>query len=311
MEFDGGGEKIAFPMGVIEGANDGPTICIVGGVHGAESCGVAGAIDLYNYLKPENVSGKVIICTCFNRGALEQHVPFIVPQDNKSPLLGDRRTLPDDATYSDYMTHFFQTRILDDVDYFVELHGGDVSEDLMDFVMYPVTGNDEVDKKSQQIAEVFDIRTVLRLPVDTPSTPGTKVLEASFVNMATRGVPSLLAESGQFGIYNPKNAATHLKGLKNILVSVGILNEKIVKTNDRFCVKYISSMRSNYNGLWYPTKSIGDIVYKDELIGEIRDYFGETIQQIFAPQDSLVTAMRSNLYINLGHAMYYLAEPKE
>ena len=309
LEFaDDGGKKIVFPMGIVEGAGEGPVIAVVGGVHGAESCGIAAAIDLYNYLQPEKVRGKVIICTCFNRGAFEEHMAFRVPQDKKSPLMGDCRVLPENATYSEYMTHFFQTKVLEGVDYFVELHGGDVPEDLMDFVMYPTTENPEVDQKSQKMADAYDIQTILSLPASTPSTPGTKVVESCFMLMAAKGIPSLLAESGRYGIYDAVCASTHFKGLKNILSALGILDEEIVKTNDRLYVKYLGSMRSPLNGLWYPFKSIGDIVRKGESIGKITDYFGETMFEVTAPYDAKVTAMRRSFFVNMGHAMYYLTE---
>ena len=309
--ISGSGEKISFPIGVIEGAKPGPTIAIVAGVHGAECCGIAAAIDLFNYLQPEQINGKVIICTCFNKGAFEEHRPFIVPQDGKSPLLGDCRTLPENATYSEYMTHFFQTKVLDGIDYFIELHGGDVPEDLYDFVMYTVTGNAEVDKKSEQLALAYDIPIVLKLPVTNPNMPGAKVLQASFSLLPTLGIPSLLAEAGQFGLYDPKHAATHLKGLKNVLSSIGILNEAMIKTTEQVHVKYLGSMRSPLNGLWYPYKAMGEIMRKDEVVGRIADYFGETMLEITAPFDGKIVAMRNNLYVNIGQAMYYLMETEE
>ena len=303
-------EPITFPIGIVEGAKPGPTIAIVGGVHGAECCGIAAAIELYQDLNPEDICGKVIICTCFNKEAFEQHMAFFVPRDMKSPLMGDCTELPENATYSEYMTHFFQTKVLDGIDYFVELHGGDVPEGLVDFVMYPLTGNKEIDDKSKQIAVAYDIPFVLHLPTNTPSTPGTKVTESCFMVMASKGIPALLAETGEFGLYNSNNADIHLKGLKNILRSIGILDEDVIRTKEQKHRQYVGSMRSPLNGLWYPFKSIGDIVKKDELVGKIADYFGETIIEIHAPHDGEIVAMRNNLYVNIGHAMYYLIEPE-
>ena len=179
---------------------------------------------------------------------------------------------------------------------------------LVDFVMYPVTGNSEVDEKSKRMAESYDIPIVLSLPTNVTATPGTKVLQSCFAVMASKGIPGLLAESGQFGIYDQKKSAVHLKGLKNLLHVVGILDEEPTMTNKQHHIKYRSSMRSPLNGLWYPAKSVGEIVKEGEYIGKITDYFGETIFEVIAPADAQIVAMRNSLYINMGHAMYYLAE---
>ena len=126
--------------------------------------------------------------------------------------------------------------------------------------------------------------------------------------MANKGIPALLAESGQYGIYDPVHAETHFHGLKNVLSSIGILNIPMDKRNKQLHIAYKGSMRSPLNGLWYPCKSTGDNIKAGEYIGKITDYFGETIHEVIAPYDAKVVALRRNLYVNMGRAMYYLAE---
>jgi predicted deacylase len=298
---------ISFPLGIIEGAKNGPSIVITAGVHGAECCGIAAAIELFNYLNPEMLSGKVVICTCFNKEALESHHAFTVPTDKKPPLVGELFNLPKRATYSEYMTHYFQTEVLNEADYFIELHGGDVPEEIIDFVMYPITGNKRVDSESKKLAISYNIPLVLSTIVNTRKAQSDRNAEPCFMILASRGIPSILCESGSFGVYNIAYAKRHFHGLINMLSVLGVINEGIAYLKEQQYAKYMGNIQNHIDGLWFPVKSVGDSVHKDETVGKITDYFGVSKQEIIAPFDAKIVALRRSLYVRKDQALFHLA----
>ena len=61
--------KLNIPCTLINGISEGKTIAITGGIHGGEYLGIETAIRLAYNLKPQQISGKIIILhqqlTCF------------------------------------------------------------------------------------------------------------------------------------------------------------------------------------------------------------------------------------------------------
>lgn len=302
------GQILRFPVATIVGKQLGPTIVIIAGVHGAECCGIAAAIALFKQLEPEEIVGEIIICICYNKGAFEQHKAFVVPEDNKSPFIGVQDKMTNQNTYSEYMTHVLFKEFLKDADYMVELHGGDIPEALTPFVLYPVTGIATIDEKCKQMAVAYGIPLVLGLATSVSDTPETKVTQSGFMIMAKNRVPSILAEAGQFGIYDENSVQTHMVGLRRVLGSIGILAQQPQEEIQQHFISYKGSLRSPEKGLWYPKKKVNDGIQLGEHIGTITNYFGEILSEIFAPFDGKIIAMRLALSIDKGNAMYYLSE---
>lgn len=117
FKYKNTGEAIRFPIGTISGTEEGPTLVVLGGMHGSEFCGIQAAIDLYNEIQPENLKGTLIIGTIYNLPAFINHTGFVVPQDGKNPM----STFPGklDGTYGEVMAYHFNENIISKADYFI------------------------------------------------------------------------------------------------------------------------------------------------------------------------------------------------
>lgn len=295
------GETIRFPIGTVYGREDGPTMAVVGGMHGSEFCGIQAAIDLFNTIDPQRLKGTLIIGTIYNMPAFINHAPFLVPNDGKNPMITFPGSL--DGTYSEVMAHHFTKNVLCNADYFLELHGGDIPEALVPFVMTMATGNHDVDKKSEEMAKAYNIKYIIRSASRANSKFG-----AAFAKMSLEGVPSLLAEVGQQGILNLDDAKTHLDGIMNVLAMTGMIDYSIKNTADRVYLKDNPTLRSEVAGMWYPFVQLEQRISKDEIIGEIRDYFGNHIADVKSPIDGIVLALRTSPSVGLKEALVYAYE---
>ncbi len=297
--FQNTGEAIRFPVGTIYGKNPGPTMVVVGGMHGSEFCGIQAAIDLFNEVDPVNLRGTLVICTIYNLPAFQNHMGFVVPQDGRNP----GGTFPGklNGTFSEVMAHHLNEHVLSQADYYVELHGGDIPESLTPFVMCPLTGNAEVDQKIDEMAEVYNIPLIIHRPVQASDKPAS-----GFTKVALRGVPAILTESGQQGILNMDDAKVHLTGLKNILIKLGMMDGQIMNTVRRTYLDARAAIRSPIAGYWVPFVHLNQKVAKDEVVGEIRDYFGARLMEIRMPDDALVTVVRTSPSVGVGNVLVEL-----
>src|SRR5256885_1566101 len=121
------------PVISITGAKPGPVLFVNAGVHGGEYPAIEAVIRLSKKLDAKKISGTVILMPCLNLPAFRSRTPFICPIDNVNP----NRVLPGDLTgsYSEQMTHALINEFVVHADAYVDLHGGDIPEALIPFVI--------------------------------------------------------------------------------------------------------------------------------------------------------------------------------
>jgi hypothetical protein len=291
------GEPIRFPVGTVHGTEDGPTLVVLGGMHGSEFSGIEAAIRLFNEVDPARLKGTLMVGMIYNLPAFVNNVGFVVPHDGKNPT----STFPGTpiGTYGDAMAYYLDQEVLSKADYFVELHGGDIPEALTPFTIASITGNEEVDKQIESLAVAYNVPLIVRSPVNDPSDPP----HSAFGVTAMRGKPAILAESGQQGILKAEETETHLVGLRNILVHLGMMPGKIVNTVKRTYLDNYTAVRSELEGMWYPAVALNDEIKKGQVVGHIRDYFGQSIAPVKAPGEGLVTAIRTSPATRVGNVL--------
>lgn len=299
FNYKNSGDVIRFPVGTIYGKEEGPTLVVIGGMHGSEFCGIQGAIDLFNKVEPDKLKGTLIIGTIYNMSAFINHTGFLVPEDGKNPM----STFPGrlDGTYGEVMAHHFNENILSKADYIIELHGGDIPEALTPFVFALQTGDDALDQKIKDMAMAYNIPLV----INAPSKPSTKS-GGAFSKAVQRGIPSILTESGQQGILDMDDAKVHLTGLLNVMIKLGMLKGEIVDTAKRIQLEFHGAIRNEIPGMWYPFVKLNQRVLKDQVVGEIRDYFGKKIADIKAPIDGIVSVIRTSPSVGMANVLIEL-----
>ena len=197
------------------------------------------------------------------------------------------------------MAHYFSHEFLSQADYMVELHGGDIPEALTPFNIHPVTGNADVDDKARAMAIAYNIPLVVAGKASDPGNPP----RSAFGTTALRGKPAILCESGQQGILNMAEVETHLTGLRNVLIHLGMLPGQIVNSVKRTFIADYTAIRSEMDGMWYPSVKLNDMVKKDQAVGCTRDYFGQDILEIKAQLDGIVTVIRTSPAVKAGNVL--------
>jgi len=279
--------ELSIPCTLINGVNEGKTVAITGGTHGSEYTGIETAIRLASELTPEMVSGKIIILHPCNLPAFQAKLQYIGPYDGKNL----NREYPGKATgtISQKIAYTVTTELHEKSDFYIDLHGGDIHEELEHFVVYPEVGSEEVCRISKEAAEIAGMKYIW----------GSSVTNSSIGSAALKGVPGILCETGQCGIWTEEEVDQYIKCVKNVLKYLKVIDGK----SESLCkVEYIHRMielEAKQTGCWYPCVSPGQKVTKNEKIGEIKDYFGKTLEEYFSPIEGIILYTVISLAINV------------
>jgi hypothetical protein len=217
------GEEVFFPVCLIEGERPGPEICVTAGVHGCEYPGISAAIRLYQRLKPHDVSGTVRIIPIVNLAAFKERSMFVCPKDKKNL----NRIMPGDSggTFSDVLAHYLFEDFVKKSDFYIDLHGGDMVEDLIPFTLVHRGPNEKVFEKSLEMAECFGLEHIVFTSDDEAwSDKGT-----TYGSAAEIGIPAIIAEAGHIGLLTASDVKKHLDGLVNVLRHLGVLAGPVEK----------------------------------------------------------------------------------
>ena len=80
------GEPIRFPVVAVHGVNEGPTLLVMGVMHGSEIAGIEAAIRLFKEVDPQKLSGILKIGMIFNMPACVNNLGFLISHDGKNPI---------------------------------------------------------------------------------------------------------------------------------------------------------------------------------------------------------------------------------
>lgn len=285
------------PVTLINGTKDGKTILITGGIHGGEYPGILTAIELAQELDPVNIAGQLIIVHPVNTQAFAAKTPEVVPGDRKNinrVFPGDKEgTIADKIAYT--LTHDFQKK----ADFYIDLHGGDLFERVTPYVYYPGIAKDEVVNISKRAAKVLDVAYMVKSTATT----------GAYNSAAIHGVPSILIERGGQGLWNRLEVDSYKNDVLNILKHLKVIAGELVP-NQHTPIDVINPiyLTANNSGCWYPCVNAGAPLIKGQMLGEVKDFFGNTLDTYYSQMVGVVLYLTTSLAVSEGDSLVAYAE---
>ncbi|HEU5246006.1 MAG TPA: succinylglutamate desuccinylase/aspartoacylase family protein [Candidatus Udaeobacter sp.] len=293
------------PVITVTGATAGPVLFVNAGVHGGEYPAVEAVIRLGKTLDAKKITGTVILMPVLNLPAFRTRTPFVCPVDNVNP----NRVFPGDATgsYSEQMTHALINEFVVHADAYIDLHGGDIPEALVPFVICAAS-DAEISKKSKEIAMAFGLPYVLT--ISKPVQPAKGL--SSYAAAADNGTPAILAEAGGVGQMQEEAVELLVNGVANVMRHLGMLHadktptaksqsrrlksqrEETISTAAAKLLSKFEWLYTKSTGMWYPNVAPGDRVKEGQQIGTVGDLFGDTLEEIVSPVDGVVLFLTIN-----------------
>jgi len=257
-----------WPHVAVSGAADGPTVSIIAGIHGAEYPPLDAVMRFCRELDPALLRGRVVGVPIVNLPAFWERTPFVCPRDGKNL----NRVFPGDpaGTFGDVLAHYMFERVIRRGDYLIDLHAGDLVEELAPFSLVRTTGNDVVDAAAADLATAFGLPYLVVQPFDGGPIAGTTNGAAAAV-----GIPAVIAEAGGVGQLDSDAVALHLSGLRRVLQSLGMLAGEPEPRPAPMRMREFVWLRAARGGFFRRRVAAGDTVTAGQTIGETVDLWGE------------------------------------
>lgn len=287
------GTGCRFPVTLVNGVREGRLLLATAGIHGCEYPGILALTELARELNPGELSGGVILIPVVNLSGFLLRQPYVMPADEDRKNLN--RLFPTDGsgTLADRLCQYLMEEFVSRCDFHVDLHSGDIVEDLEAFAM--VSNIPDPEKR----AFLTDVVQHTAFPWRMQSGGRREFYNGSAL---TYGVPSLLFERGGAGTCLRADVEENKSDLRRVMQCLKILPGEAPRNESQqfFDRHEWTEAQPGDEGLLIPFVRLGDDIRKGQKLFEIRDVFGNPIREILAEFDGHVVIQSRTLSVHPG-----------
>ncbi len=287
------------PVIAVRGRREGPRLAVTAGVHASEYAPMEGLRRFMTALNPEELHGTITAVLMVNTPGFPVRSVFRNPRDGKNI----NRVFPGSATGSDSerLAHFLIRDLIADSDAYIDCHCGDMVEALIPFTSWARTGTPDVDTRSEAMAKAYGDSLLFASPLAT--SRGMAYTEA-----AALGIPAMLGEVGQQGRVDESAVEAHVLGLRHVLGVLGMCEPPSPRNPPRAMDEKVW-LAASASGSFHPAVKLGDQVVGGQHLGDIRDVFGEKLEEVVSPADGLIFVILTGLAVAEGEALMAVGAP--
>jgi predicted deacylase len=284
----GSDSALSIPVAVIRGARPGPVVAFVAGSHGTEYSSIIAMQKLIGRIAPTQLAGTVIVAPLLNVYSFQMMTPHINPIDRK----GMNASYPGDAsgTQTQRALAAVTEQIVAPADVVVDLHGGDLDEDLRPYSYWFRGGRAAQDSAGLRLALAFGLDHIIVTDVDPSSPTAGRSLSGQAL---VRGKTVLVAEAGRSGVVSNADLVSLVDGSLNVLGALHMIERRVPPMKH---VTWLAGagarVAADSAGVFFPVVARDTRVTKGQVVGRTTDYLGRPTGEIHAPIDGLVTFIR-------------------
>lgn len=292
---DASTHEVKLPYIIINGAKQGSTITILGGVHAVECAPVEAIYRLAENIKPEELSGTLILVPIVNTEGFHARQPY----HNQLDHLNQNKVFPGDpeASITKRVAYHVFEHFVSKSDALIDAHSADLGEDVTRGIFVYKTEKKELFDKMVELASLYNPALI-----ETANISGNT---GEAVNLY--GIPCLMIESGAPYPIREKDVEYHLEGAVNVLKYLNMLEGEPAKY-DPPVDPPSQRIWAEKGGVWRRRVDAGQRVKKGDNLGTVCNLLGETIQTAVAPYDGVVSFLRVHYSVNSGDSLLWLAK---
>ncbi len=296
--------NFSIPITIICGATHGPSILVTAGIHGGEYPGIAAAMELGRDLEPPDIQGTLILIHPVNIQSFWARTAEIVPEDGKNI----NRCFPGNSqgSISDKIAHFLHEELQLKADFYLDLHSGDIHEDLHPYVYYPGgTTSPTVTARAREVAQVLNVEYM----VQSTATTG------AYNYAALHGIPSLLIERGGNGFCRREDIDAYKDDILHALAKLNHLSKPINHTHTHIYtpqdIDQVIYLTIDKQACWFHHRHSGEKIKKGDILGYTTDLFGNIEEKYYAQISGVVLYITPALAVNSGNVLIAYGSIKE
>ncbi|KPB00876.1 N(2)-acetyl-L-2,4-diaminobutanoate deacetylase DoeB [Ahrensia marina] len=294
--------SVMIPITVIANGK-GPTALLTGGNHGDEYEGPVALQELAASLRPEQITGRVIILPMMNQPAFSAGLRC-------SPIDGGNmnRSFPGrpDGTVTQKICHYIASELVPLADIVLDFHSGGKTLDFLPFAAAHILDDKRQEDDCMAAMQAFNAPYSVRmLEIDNVGMFDTEV--------ETQGKVFVTTELGGAGTSTARSVAIAKKGIRNLLIHAKIMagNLDISDTiqldmPDESCFVFAEKA-----GLVEYLVDLGDTVESGQPIARVwaSDRTGTQPETLIAKRDGILTARHVPGLIKIGDFVGLVAVP--
>lgn len=300
ITLDAGGTAVQ--AHVLTGAEDGPVLAVLAGVHGDEYEGPLALAECLAELAPERLRGSILAVPVANPAAFAAGT-------RESPLDGRNlaRCFPGrpDGDPSERLAHALTRDIIGRAGALIDLHSGGVAYEMAMLAGYPDVGEQALRQRSRGLAEAFGAPVLWRHPQLDPG----RTLSAAF----HLGIPSMYTEGPGGGGAPADVVRCFREGVLRVATALGLWPGPRVEPRQQW--EWVgdgntdAAVPAPATGLFRRRVACGQAVQTGQPLGEILSYTGEPLATLRAPGPGVVAMIRRTPRVAEGQGLFLLTQP--
>ncbi len=287
------GTPIRIRAHVAKAAAAGPTVLLLGGVHGDEVNGIEIVRQLIcGRVLDELLAGTVVAIPLLNVYGFLNYARDV--PDGKDV----NRSFPGSmhGSLAARVAYVLRHDVIPLIDFGVDFHTGGNA-----VYNYPQVRYAAEDPQARVLAKAF------AAPVSLASAMIDKSLRQS-AHLIGKSI--LVFEGGENMRLNPEAIDEAKQGVRRLLIAVGMLSPEPAEASDAFETQWFDRhrwLRAERAGLFDYTVASGGAVAAGELLGYLRDPYGRWEKEVLSPRAGLVIGQDNSPVVNQGDALIHLA----
>lgn len=283
--------EVEIPLVVVRGAERGPTLCLVAGIHGDELNGIEIVRRVLESVQPGEIRGTLIGAPIVNLFGFWNH----------SRYLPDRRDLnrhfPGSAEGStaSRIAHRFWQEVVRHCTHLIDFHTGSLHRSNLAQVR-----GDLSDQEVAALALAFGERVVVH-------NPGLKnTLRAQAVRA---GIPAILYEAGETMRFQKEHITKGVQGVRRVMHHLGMIRGPVPKAPRSQVFFETHWIRATQGGIVELVPSLGDRVAEGAVIGIVTDPLRNAKGVVTSPYRGIVIGKVLSPTVLPGLALLHLGIP--
>lgn len=273
-----GDEGTQIPVTIFQGAEEGPVLALIAGTHGYEYAPILALHRIRKELDAGALAGTVIMVHVANMPSFLGRTIYYSPVDGENL----NRAYPGRAngTISERIAYAITQEVINRADYVIDLHSGDGNEALRPYLYMPVTGNQDLDRRTREMAVAFGLDHIViddNREIDPENTRFTD--QTALV----RGIPAMTTETGQLGLTDDHWVSMAERGVWGVLAHLGMTDATPPENEGIVWLEDYQVVTSPATGLFHAAVKDGYAVAEGTLLGTLVDLFGDPITEIRSP----------------------------
>jgi len=286
---------IQFPVVILNGADDGPVLCLTAGVHATEYAPIDAVLRIVQSLEPTALRGAIVAVPVVNLRMFDSRSGFVSPLDgvNLNKVAPGRA----DGSISETLAKVLLDEVISRAGYHIDLHAGDLGEMLLPFVGYALTGTRELDEQGEALARLYSPKLISLASPDGKMPPFADCISYAATR---RGVVSIFAESGGNGTLEDADVKVHVDGMTNVMRYLRMIDGVPVEAGPRVSARDRTVVRATRAGLLRLRVKVGDELIAGQEVAEVCNVFGEVVETVRSSGAGIAGLVWAHKVVNTG-----------